>query len=669
MSQLFTRLKGNVKGLILSKDRYLNFILIIFFLFLLVIILKHLKIITVDRAKFLKYFNKITHKQKKLIYPMVTITDRKGQVYAISIKRVRIYFRPKYIYDPDKFADLLKRYLNISKEHFKKVFVKNINSSFAILLDTYKYNPYAIWNNVTKINELYLAYLKKLGFTSPYKDIISLDPDYNFTYKRLYPLTVPMDLIGFINEAGNATSFHLWLKRHNLLKKKVMNLDYFIFGKHAFLNLTKLEESLKPYNSTVVTTVDAKLTYVFYEILKKYYKKFKPKLIMAGLMDVNTGDILALVKYPSITYDEFFKLNKNKTKLKRINKLLTPNYVTNAYEMGSVFKPFVVAAAINEGLVKPNTVIYCPLTIKIQNKVFKTDSRWWPGYLRVWQIIAHSDNVGTIKIAQKLGKERYYIYLKKFGFGQKTTIELPGETAGILRPWQTWKDIEFATMSFGHGLSASFVQLLQAYAALVNGGYLVHPRLVKAILDDRGNVIYKFPIKKKEKVISKWTSLKMRKILASVVEQGTGQAAKFKQYYVAGKTGTAWKVVDGKYSQEKILATFVAAIPATKPKFVLAVLVDEPQVNETMAWSSKIAVPIFKELAEKVIAKYKLKPDKVKCYLTKSGKIKCRDIKYYKTKTFHYSNAKWKPPKWYLEKLKKAQNQSLSNQTNSSSLP
>ena len=664
MFRLFTKLKSSTKGYIFSKDNYINFVLVAFFLFLLVIILKHLKIITVDREKLLKYFNKIIHKQKKVIYPMVTITDRENQIYAISIKRARIYFRPKYIYDPDKFGELLEKYLNISKDYFKKIFTKNINSSFAILLDTHKYNPYAIWSNVSEINKLYLKYLKDIGFSPKSKDLISLDPDYNFMYKRLYPLTVPMDLIGFINEAGDATSFHLWLKRHNLLKTKVINLDYFVFGRKSSLNLAKLEESLEPYNSTIVTTIDAKLTYVFYEILKKYYKKFKPKLIMAGLMDVNTGDILTLVKYPSITYDEFFKLKKNKINFKKLNKLLRPDYVTNAYELGSVFKPFVVAAAINEGIIGPNTIIYCPLAIKVQNKVFKTDSRWWPGYLRVWQIIAHSDNVGIIKIAQKLGKKRYYTYLKKFGFGQKTTIELPGETAGILRPWQTWKDIEFATMSFGHGLSASFVQLLQAYAALVNGGYLVHPRLVKAILDDRGNVIYKFPIKKKEKVISKWTSLKMRKILASVVEQGTGQAAKFKQYYVAGKTGTAWKVVDGKYSQEKILATFVAAIPATKPKFVLAVLVDEPQVNETMAWSSKIAVPIFKELAEKVIVKYKLKPDKVKCYLTKTGKVKCRSIKYYKTKTFHYSNAKWKPPKWYLEKLKKAQENKVNNQEN-----
>ncbi|HIP92881.1 MAG TPA: penicillin-binding protein 2 [Desulfurobacteriaceae bacterium] len=664
MFRLFTKLKDNAKGVIFSRDNYINFVLVVFFLFLLAIILKHLKIITIDRDKLLDYFDKITHKQKKIIYPMVTITDRENQVYAISIKRARIYFRPKYIYDPDKFGELLKKHLNISKEYFEKVFAKNINSSFMILLDTHEYNPYAIWSNVTKINRSYLSYLKEVGFSPHYKDLISLDSDHNFTYKRLYPLTVPMDLIGFINEAGDATSFHLWLKHHNLLKKKVVNLDYFVFGKQSSLNLTKLEESLKPYNSTVVTTVDAKLTYVFYEILKKYYKKFKPKLIMAGLMDVNTGDILTLVKYPSITYDEFFKLNKNKKNLKRINKLLTPDYVTNAYELGSVFKPFVVAAAINEGLVKPNSIIYCPLSIKVQNKVFKTDSRWWPGYLRVWQIIAHSDNVGIIKIAQKLGKERYYTYLKKFGFGQKTTIELPGETTGILRPWQMWKDVEFATMTFGHGISASFVQLLQAYAALVNGGYLIHPRLVKAILDNRGNIVYKFPIKKKGKVISKWTSLKMRKILTGVVEHGTAQAAKFKQYYIAGKTGTAWKIVNGKYSREKIIATFVAAFPATKPKFVLAVLVDEPQVNETMAWSSKIAVPIFKELAEKVIVKYKLKPDKVKCYLTKTGKVKCRSIKYYKTKTFHYSNAKWKPPKWYLEKLKKARENKVNNQEN-----
>ncbi len=665
MFRLFTKLKDNTRGIIFSRDNYINFVLIIFFIFLLSIILKHLKLITIDRKKLLEYFNKVTHKQKKVIYPMVTITDRENQTYAISIKRARIYFRPKYIYDPDKFEKLLEKYLNIPKEYFRKVFAKNINSTFAILLDTYKYNPYAIWSNVTKINKLYLSYLQKKGFAPRYKDIISLDSDSNFTYKRLYPLTVPMDLIGFVNEAGDATSFHLWLKRHNLLKKKIVNLDYFIFGKQSFLNLTKLKESLQPYNSTVVTTVDAKLTYIFYEILKKYYKKFKPKLIMAGLMDVNTGDILTLVKYPAITYDEFFKLNKDEINPKKINKLLTSSYVTNAYELGSVFKPFVVAAAINEGLVKPNTIIYCPLSIKVQNKVFKTDSRWWPGYLRVWQIVAYSDNVGIIKIAQKLGKKRYYTYLKKFGFGQKTTIELPGEAVGILRPWQTWRDVEFATMTFGHGISASFIQLLQAYAALVNGGYLIHPRLVKEILDNHGKVIYKFPIKKEGKVISKWTSWRMRRILTDVVEYGTGRAAKFKQYYIAGKTGTAWKVVNGKYSREKILATFVGAFPATKPKFVLAVLVDEPQVNKTMAWSSKVAVPIFKELAEKVIVKYKLKPDKVRCYLTKTGKVKCRRIRYYKSGTFHYSNAKWKPPKWYLEKLKKAQENKLNNQGNS----
>ena len=661
MSRLFTKLKSNLTSFIFFRDKNLNLVLIFFLIFLGLIIYKHLKIITKDKDLYLSYFKKIIHKQKKVIYPMVTITDSFNQTYAISIKRTRIYFRPKYIYEPKKFEDLLYKYLNISPEKFENIFYKNEDSSFAILLDSYKLNPYAIWSNVTKVNRIYINYLKKKGYKLKYKDLISIDSDYNFTYKRLYPLTVPMDLVGFVNEAGDATSFHLWLKNHNLLRKKIVNLDYFIFRKNATLNLTKLQEALRPYNATVVTTLDAKLIYIFYEILKKYYEKFHPKLILAGLMDVRTGDILALVKYPSITYDEFEKLKKGEIDSKTLNKLLTPSYVTNAYEMGSVFKPFVVAAAINEGIIKPNTLIYCPLSIKVQNKVFKTDSRWWPGYLRVWQIIAHSDNVGIIKIAQKLGKEKYYKYLRKFGFGNKTGIELPGETAGILRPWQNWKDVEFATMTFGQGISASFVQILQAYAALVNGGYLVHPRLIKEILDNHGNVVYKFPIKKDKKVISKWTSWRMRRILTDVVEFGTAKKAKFKQYYIAGKTGTAWKAINGKYRKDKILATFVGTFPAVKPRYVLAVLVDEPQVNETMAWSSKIAVPLFKELAEKVIVKYKLKPDKRICYLTRSGKIKCRKIKYYKIGIFPYHNAVWKPPKWYLEKLREDQQKQNEN--------
>ncbi|RUM43433.1 MAG: penicillin-binding protein 2 [Desulfurobacterium sp.] len=581
------------------------------------------------------------------------ILDRNGALLAASEKVVSFYVRPTEIKDRELFKRILLREKEVLEDYARKkgLSYEKVDNALKVLkavslkdIDTAYRKKYTVVKKDGKVIKVPFVWLKKRVSCSPkeaYRAVrVALSvyyflsgedrfkkryPDllgYVTEFKRVYPYATGSVVVGVTNRSGEGLSGLEYL----LEKEKVITGDTIVLsgekdtrgtvylGSEARLFLRKQK------GNNVVTTIDGNLQYIFEETVKKFGKKWHPNFINAVLMNPYTGDILAVASYPYYEYGE----KKGRNFLSKLN----PRFITAPYEPGSVIKPITLAAALNEGLITADTVFFCPANYQVGNKVFHNEFHGRDVELRAWEIIQYSDNVGIIKVAQLLGKEKLYKYFKAFGFGEKTGIELPGENAGKLRHWKRWRDVEFATLSFGHNIMVTTLQLAAAYSALVNGGVYVKPRLLLAVVDDKGRVVKRFPVLKERRVISERTSEVMRKVLTMVVEGGTGTGTRFENFYVGGKTGTALKY-DPKikaYNKRKITASFVGAFPMTNPRFVLAVTVDEPKVPKRELWASKIAVPLFRELAERVLLYERVAPDKRECRLEKDGCVVCSDV-------------------------------------------
>ena len=315
-------------------------------------------------------------------------------------------------------------------------------------------------------------------------------------------------------------------------------------------------------------------------------------------MDPKTGEVLAMANYPQFNPNDISSYPQADLKNKAI---------VDTYEPGSTFKVFLLAAALEEGVVKPGDKFFCENgSMEFAGKVIHDTHKH--GTLTVREIMKVSSNIGAAKIAVKLGKERYHGYLSSFGFGSPTGIELKGEGSGILRSMKTWSKLELANISFGQGVSVTPLQLTTAFSAIANGGYLMKPYLVKDILDKDGKVIKRNQPQIVKKIISGETALKVTEMLRdAVAEGGTGTAAALAGYDVAGKTGTAQKVSGGRgYAGNKHVASFIGFVPAQSPKLVVLVAIDEP---EGVQYGGVVAAPVFKAIAESSL-RYLNTPDK-----------------------------------------------------------
>jgi cell division protein FtsI (penicillin-binding protein 3) len=303
---------------------------------------------------------------------------------------------------------------------------------------------------------------------------------------------------------------------------------------------------------------------------------------MAVMMDPRTGEILALAIRPTFNPNAFGAA----TDEQRRNRALT-----DPFEPGSTFKVIMAAAALEEGVVRPTDRFYGENgTIKVASAVI---SDWKPfGWLTFSEVLQNSSNVGSIKAGMQLGKERYYKYITGFGFGQPAGLGLPGESRGQVRPPPQWSALSLATMSIGQEISVTAVQMVAAFAAIANGGRLMQPQIVRAVLDGQGREVRGFEPKAVRQVISPETARELTTILTAAVREGTGHNAAIPGYEVAGKTGTAQKMdpATRRYSHAPGVLSFVGFAPADDPRLAMIVLLDEPK-NEK--WGSEAAAPIF----------------------------------------------------------------------------
>lgn len=339
-------------------------------------------------------------------------------------------------------------------------------------------------------------------------------------------------------------------------------------------------QSPKP-GQDVVLSIDSKIQYLAYRELAQAVKKQRAKSGSIVALDVQTGEVLAMANYPAFNPNQRASIN---------NEVIRNRVLIDTFEPGSVIKPFTVAVALEVGLVQPNMLVETAGgKLKIGRATIRDVSD--KGNLTVSQIIQTSSNVGAAKIGLLLPQQTFWEILNRSGFGAVTGVEFPGEARGRLRAYDTWRPIEQATMSYGYGISASLMQLARAYTLFATDGELKPVTLLKRDMPAVG-----------QKIISRETAHTIRKMLELAVQpEGTGNNARINGYRVAGKTGTVHKRLKNKkgYATDRYISSFVGFAPASDPRIIIAIMIDEPSNGDY--YGGTVAAPVFSRVMESTL--------------------------------------------------------------------
>jgi cell division protein FtsI (penicillin-binding protein 3) len=331
---------------------------------------------------------------------------------------------------------------------------------------------------------------------------------------------------------------------------------------------------------SVRLTIDREIQANAEEILEDTVRQWGARAATAVVMDPSTGEVLAMATAPRFNANRFPTTRADR----RRNRA-----VTDAYEPGSTFKLVTVAAGLQQGIITPRTSFRLAPTIKVADREIHEAHTRGTERLTVRQIVEQSSNIGTITIAQRLGAGQLAAWVDRFGFGSKTGVDFPGESPGFALPLDQWSGSTIGTVPIGHGIAVTPIQMARAYSAIANGGVLVRPHLIDRI---DGQTV---GTRHGRRIVSRRVSEQMMSMLRGVVLEGTGTKAAIPGYTVAGKTGTAAKIdPDGTYSTSRYVASFVGMVPATKPKLVIMVMVDEPHGD---IYGGDVAAPAFREIA------------------------------------------------------------------------
>jgi len=354
------------------------------------------------------------------------------------------------------------------------------------------------------------------------------------------------------------------------------------------------ENTAYPRGADLYLTLDEWLQYIAEKELAAQVEATRAKNGVVIIMQPHTGDILAMAHYPFFNPNDFRNTAQQVWQRNRT--------ATDPVEPGSTFKLIMAAASLEEHTVRPNEMFFCENGLMVRNGRRIRDHEPY-GWLRFAEIIEHSSNICTIKLGERLSPFMLYQYIRRFGFGEKTMVDLPGEDAGQLRPPQQWSRFSHASLAIGQEIAVTPIQLVTAYAAVANGGRLMRPRMVERIVD--GEEIQDFRPEMRRQALDPQTAERLRAVFGGVVARGTGKLAAVDGYTVGGKTGTAQKAERGGYSHSKIMASFVGFVPVEEPQLVILVMVDEPQL---LRWGSQAAGPVFRRIAQEALRYLQVPP-------------------------------------------------------------
>ncbi|MEQ1794804.1 MAG: penicillin-binding protein 2 [Nitrospira sp.] len=341
---------------------------------------------------------------------------------------------------------------------------------------------------------------------------------------------------------------------------------------------------------SLVITIDEVIQYIAEKELEEAVTKARAKSGTVIVLDPQTGAVLALAISPRFDPNAVASLTADRWR----NRALT-----DAYEPGSTMKALVAAAALEEKVMKPGTMVHGENgRMTIANTVIHDHEKL--GWMTFAQVIQKSSNIGAAKTGMALGDQRLYRYLQAFGFGQKTEIDLPGEAGGLVKHPKEWGRRSLASISMGQEIGVTPIQMVSAVAALANGGVLMKPYVVSEVRDAQGKSLRQFLPQVKRRVVSPETARTVTSILEGVVTDGTGTKAAIPGFRVAGKTGTAQKIDPrtGAYSSTLFVGSFVGFVPADNPRLAMIVVIDEPQGE---SWGGTVAAPVFRRVGEQVL--------------------------------------------------------------------
>ena len=347
-------------------------------------------------------------------------------------------------------------------------------------------------------------------------------------------------------------------------------------------------------------TIDLNLQNIVENEIDAAMREYHPQKATIILMRPDTGEILAMANRPHYDLNERSEAKPEQMKNRAIIDMMEP---------GSTFKIVTAAAALNEKKVRPDTTLFC------ENGVWNYGGRALHdhhgyGEMSVRDILIKSSNIGAAKLALSVGEQKFYEYIRRFGFGERTGIELPGEIPGVIRPPQSWSKISITRIPMGHEVGVTPLQMTIAMAAIANGGKLVTPRIVKSITTPDGQVISKFQPTVLRQVITSQTAQQISTALQDVVsERGTAAGAAVPGFAICGKTGTAQKVdPKGGYEHGKYVVSFSGYMPAEHPQFVALVVLDDAKTKAELNYGGTVAAPIFSRIAEKAARYLDLEP-------------------------------------------------------------
>ncbi|MBL8203320.1 MAG: hypothetical protein JNM09_03765 [Blastocatellia bacterium] len=387
-----------------------------------------------------------------------------------------------------------------------------------------------------------------------------------------------------------------------------MRLDKFLRGQDGKLEFEKdavgraysQEERAALAGGRIVTTLDIVLQHKVEQALAQALEETKADSISAIVMDPATGDVLAMANAPTFEPTARWQ-GTEQEKIVRRNRA-----IVDVYEPGSVMKMVTYSAVIEEGLASPDDKINC--RGPYMNGPHPISDTHSYGDLTVRDALAKSSNVGTIRLALRLGKDRFADYVTRFGFGQKTGVDLPAEEIGLVRKAENYEPTSLPSMSIGYSVGVTAIQAVSAMASIANRGLWVQPHILKKIVsaDASQRVLYEFEPKTR-RVLREETADVIKSMLAGVVEHGTARnAIQLASYTAAGKTGTAKKVVNGRYSDSAYNASFAGFVPATNPRFAIIVVLDTPKGAHQ---GGQVAAPIFNQIAQAALGDYGVLPD------------------------------------------------------------
>ena len=545
-------------------------------------------------------------KSATLLAPRGTIYDINGVELARSISAMNIAVDQTVVNDPAAAAKVVAPILNMTPSQLQPDLTgerRYVLIAKDITPETWRQVNQAIKDYNTQILKTKDGISKRIGGFVPERSFIRDYPSGKLT----------SSLIGITNDQGSGASG---------IESSLNSLLAGTNGKYIYANgrgniIPGSEQvSVEAKSGTSVRlTIDRDVQWVAENAISQAVASSRAESGTVIVMDPKTGAILAQASAP--TFDP------NISSTITLNKLRNPA-VQEVYEPGSTGKVITVAAALQEGLVTPQSIFTIPYKMKVADEYFHDHEKHPTQRLTTTGLLAVSSNTGSIQIGQKLGKETLYNYLRKFGIGQSTNSKLPGESAGILHPVKEWSGTSLPTIAFGQGYSLTAMQSTSVFATIANDGVRVSPSILAGVVDESGKYT---PAKENEsvRVLSSQTASNMRAMMESVVSSnGTAPAAAISGYRIAGKTGTANRFNTACKCYSGYTASFIGFAPADQPKYVISVTIQDPK---GMHWGGALAGPVFKKVMSFVLQSERVQPTTAPVTTFKLTEAALKDVK------------------------------------------